>query len=626
MKETSLRARLTWAAMVTTFMALLLCAGALLAYELSTYRNAWVTDLRTQADLISHASAAALVFNDPAAARENLSLLKLQPRLRAAAVYARDGSLFASYVGAGNAHPLPARFDGTAAGASGFHFSGSTLELTYPVIQDAERVGTVYLQARHDVWTRVATYGLILAGVMAAALAVAAAVFSRLLRQVTRPLQEMTDVAQEVMTHRRWQLRAAETEYQDIAVLVRAFNGMLAEVETRTGELEVEMAERVHAEQELRLADRRKDEFLATLAHELRNPLAPMATAVALVRRPATPDSMRDKAVSILERQIGHMVRLIDDLLDVSRVTTGKLSLHREAVDLPALLHSVVDIAQPAAAQKGLALGIDGDTPPLVLSGDPARLAQVFSNLLNNACRYTDAGGRIDVSMVLLPHDVEVAVQDSGIGVEPAMQARIFELFEQGDKTLERGNSGLGIGLTLARQLVQLHGGDIRVHSEGRHRGARFTVRLPISRAQVQAAPVVQTPSASTLSGLRVLVADDNVDFATSLADLLHAMGHEVQVVHDGETAWTAASQAPPDIALLDIGMPRLNGYELARRLRADAATRGIRLVAITGWGQAADKQAAEDAGFDRHLVKPVIPENLVAVMASLGSVGKATA
>jgi signal transduction histidine kinase len=623
-KETSLRARLTWAAMFTTFMALLLCAGALLAYELSTYRNAWVTDLRTQADLISHASAAALVFNDPVAARENLSLLKLQPRIRAAAVYARDGSLFASYVGRGNASLLPARFEG--ASGAGFHFSGSTLELTYPVIQDTERVGTVYLQARHDVWTRVATYGLILAGVMAAALAVAAAVFSRLLREVTRPLQEMTDVAQEVMTHRRWQLRAAETEYQDIAVLVRAFNGMLAEVETRTGELEVEMTERVHAEQELRLADRRKDEFLATLAHELRNPLAPMATAVALVRRPATPEPTRDKAVSILERQIGHMVRLIDDLLDVSRVTTGKLSLHREQVDLPALLHSVVEIAQPAAAQKGLALGIEGDTPPLLLSGDPARLAQVFSNLLNNACRYTDAGGRIDVSMTLLPHAVEVAVQDSGIGVEPAMQARIFELFEQGDKTLERGNSGLGIGLTLARQLVQLHGGDIRVHSEGRNRGARFTVRLPTWHAQVQAAPAVQSPAGSTMSGLRVLVADDNVDFATSLADLLQSMGHEVQVVHDGETAWAAAMQAPPDIALLDIGMPRLNGYELARRLRADATTRGIRLIAITGWGQAADKRAAEDAGFDRHLVKPVIPENLVAVMSSLGSVGRAAA
>jgi signal transduction histidine kinase/ActR/RegA family two-component response regulator len=634
MKNNSLRGQLTRASMLTTLVVLVLCAGALLAYELLTYRNFWVADLRTQADLLAHSTAAALDFNDPKAAAENLSLLKVQPRIRAAAIYRKDGRLFATYTVAGS-RPYPPEL-GERIDQRLTRFDGPTLELLHPIEHDGERVGTVYLQAEHDVWARTRPYLAILAAVMAAGLAVAVLVFNRLLRRVTSPLQQMTDVAQEVMTHRNWALRAPATEYRDIAVLVNAFNGMLAEVEHRTGELEVEMAERVHAEQELRLADRRKDEFLATLAHELRNPLAPMTTALALMRLPAAPHEVRDKAVGILERQLRHMVRLIDDLLDVSRVTTGKLSLHLEPVELVALLRSVVELAQPAAVQRGVALAFEPAGQPLVVYGDPVRLAQVFSNLLNNACRYTNAGGRIDVSLGTAGSRAEVVVEDTGIGIEPAMQAKVFDLFEQGDKSLERGSAGLGIGLTLARQLVRLHGGEIRVHSEGADRGSRFTVALPLSQpvaapraageprpAPAHAVPAVQAAPAgqtSAAAGLHVLLADDNVDFATSLAELLESFGCVVRVVHDGAAAVEAAAAAVPQVALLDIGMPILNGYDVARQLRARPQTRAIKLVAITGWGQPADKRAAEDAGFDRHLVKPVDLDQLLEILAGLGS------
>ncbi|MBX3622046.1 MAG: response regulator [Rhizobacter sp.] len=619
MKLTSLQSQLTRASLLTTFLVLLVCSAALLTYEYITYKSGWAAEIRTQADLIAHNSAAALVFNDPKAAQENLALLQLQQRIEAAAVYDKQGRVFAFYRAVGQ-EPLPQAVDPQLLRA-GLLFSGATLEMAYPIYHEDERVGTVYIEARHDVLGRIATYAAILVAVMSMGLGIAVLVFSRMLQRVSRPLAEMTQVAHEVMTHRAWGLRARETEYQDIGVLVNAFNGMLAEVQARTGELEVEMAERVRAEQGLRQADRRKDEFLATLAHELRNPLAPMTTALALIRRESSPPEVREKSMAILQRQLAHMVRLIDDLLDVSRVSTGKLSLRVDRVELIELLRGAVELFQSTTADKGLALSFRDPGGAVWVTGDAARLTQVFSNLLSNACRYTPAGGRIEVSVQVGDDRVAVSVQDTGVGVEPAMQTRIFELFEQGDKSLERGSAGLGIGLTLARQLVQLHGGDIGVTSAGANQGSRFTVRLPFDEAtQTGPAPRAAAPEASTAlataARLHVLVADDNIDFATSLAELLRSGGHRVTVVHDGAAALEAAQREAPDVALLDIGMPYVNGYEVARRLRAQPAIRGTMLVAITGWGQAADRDEAARAGFDRHLTKPVEPAVLQALLA----------
>ncbi len=617
MKQTSLRRELARASILSTLVVLLLCMAALLAYELSTYRNTWVAGLRTQANLIAQSSAAAVVFNDGKAASEALQLLKVQPNVVAAAIYRADGRLFAKYSRDGT-ESLPSTVAARLA-ESGFWFDGSRLEVARPIESDGEVVGTVYLQAEHDIWPRVLAYAAILVAVCGTGLAIAYIVFNRQLRSVTRPLQEMTDVAELAVTEKSWKLRAKPTAYQDVGVLVNAFNGMLDEVENRTGELELEVAERIRAEQELRLADQRKDQYLATLAHELRNPLAPMTNALALARRPGATHEIREKSLAIIDRQLGFMVRFIDDLLDAARISTGKLSLHNEPVDLASLVESVVVVAEPTATCKDVLLKFEAPSEQFTVNGDPARLAQVFSNLLANSCKYTNGGGHIEVSMKALPSAVEVSIRDTGIGVESSMQERIFEMFEQGDKSLGRGNVGLGIGLTLARQLVRLHGGEVTVESEGMNRGSVFKVSLPsTSTPRAVTPPAAGREEAPPSDGLYVLLADDNVDFATSLADVLSASGYTMQVVHDGAAALAAAIERAPDLALLDIGMPKLNGYEVAKGLRANAATANIPLIAITGWGQPSDKLAAKEAGFDRHVVKPVNPEDLIEVMTSL--------
>ena len=330
-------------------------------------------------------------------------------------------------------------------------------------------------------------------------------------------------------------------------------------------------------------------------------------------RREGVAPAVREKALAILERQLRHVVRLIDDLLDVSRITTGKLSLQVSHVDLHQVLRSALELIEPTASARQLQVEASIPATACWLVGDSARLLQVFSNLLTNACRYTPEGGRIAVSLQSDGHEVRVDVSDTGVGIEPAMQDRVFDLFEQGDKSLERGNTGLGIGLTLARQLVLLHGGSISVASEGIGRGSTFTVRLPVAGGSPGQAPAAaRAPTPASLQDLRVLLADDNVDFALSLQTALEVTGMQVRTVADGQAALLAARAQPPEVAILDIGMPGLNGYDLAKALRADPATAEILLFAVSGWGQASDKELASQAGFDRHFVKPVPPEMLI--------------
>jgi len=613
MNGPTLRGQLTFASMATTFVALLLAAGALLGYELNTYRRAWVEDLHAQADLIARATAPALVFDDRKTASENLALLGSRHRIRAAAIYLDGGPPFAQY----RADPdqaVPA-VDPDGAGASE-HFSGTTLEVVYPVEQDGKQIGSLFLRAEHDIRDRAIGYAAILAAVSVVSLLLAGVVFGRLQRVVTDPLARISEVAQRVMARRDWNLRAPPTRNRDIAALVDAFNGMLDEVKKATGELEHETLERRQAEARLQFADRRKDEFLATLAHELRNPLAPMANATTMIRLSNGDERMREKGVAILERQLRHIVRLIDDLLDVSRITTGKLSLQIENLDLVHVLHAALEIAQPTFAERGLTLETEIPQERCVVRGDSARLLQVLSNLLGNAARYTPPGGRVRLEMRALPDAVEVDVADNGIGIAREMQQRVFELFEQADKSLERGNTGLGIGLTLSRQLVELHGGEIRLRSGGIGQGSTFTVRLPRAEHPDEPSGKPQPESGRPVRPLDVVVADDNVDFAWSLSELLDSAGHRVRVFHDGVDALQAIRTASPDVAILDIGMPRMNGYEVARLVKAEIRA-PIVLVALTGWGQVGDREAASRAGFDHHLVKPVVPEELLALFAA---------
>jgi signal transduction histidine kinase len=358
----------------------------------------------------------------------------------------------------------------------------------------------------------------------------------------------------------------------------------------------------------LRQADGAKDVFLATLAHELRNPLAPIANTVALLSRGAEPAAMLPRALEVLQRQTAHLTRLVDDLLDLARINSGKIELRRGVLELRDVLRTAVEACQPLVDRRGHALALELPGEPVHVDGDAVRLAQVFSNLLTNAAKYTPPGGRIELRMTPLPDRVTVAVSDSGLGIAPELLPRVFELFTQASLPTGAEPHGLGIGLYLVRGLVQMHGGAIAVESPGLGQGCRFSVTLP----RVQADVPHPAPAAPAAAGAhkKVLVVDDNRDAAQTLAELLELIGHAPATAHDGASALDMLRDFEPDVVLLDIGLPDINGYEVARRIRAMGAG-SPRLVALTGWGQPDDKRRAAEAGFDAHWTKPVDPAKL---------------
>jgi PAS domain S-box-containing protein len=369
--------------------------------------------------------------------------------------------------------------------------------------------------------------------------------------------------------------------------------------------------ERVSLIRRLQDADNRKDEFLATLAHELRNPLAPIRNAIEIMRVDAVePSAVAVAARTMIERQLEHLVRLVDDLLDVSRITRGRLELRKERVTLASVMKSAIDTSRPLIEAARHELSIELPEREVYLDADPVRLAQVFANLLNNAARYTDDGGRIAVVARREGDTIVASVRDTGVGIAPEALPSIFDMFIQVDETGQRSQSGLGIGLTLVKRLVELHGGSVEARSAGKGRGTELVVRLPVAcaAATAGAAPPPQREHAMTH---RILVADDNRDAAESMGMLLRLMGNEVRTVYDGLDAVEEAEEFRPDVILLDIGMPRLNGYDAARQIRGQRWSAGTMLVALTGWGQIEDKRRAAEAGFDRHFTKPLDPAEL---------------
>lgn len=366
-------------------------------------------------------------------------------------------------------------------------------------------------------------------------------------------------------------------------------------------------------EQELRSADRQKDEFIATLAHELRNPLAPMRTSMAILRREASDSPVLKRAHDIIERQMAQMVRLVDDLMDVSRITQDKFALRLEQADLRTIVQHAIEASLPHIEGAGHRLLVDLPATPVPVHADPLRLAQVFSNLLNNSAKYTPSGGRIAVHMSEAAGDAVVTVGDSGIGISKAMLQRVFDLFAQTGRSSDRAKDGLGIGLALARRLTEMHGGSVTADSEGEGRGATFSVRLPLSAGTAVRAPGVAAERADTgSSAARVLVVDDNVDGAESLSELLRIEGFDTRVAHDGHQALAMADAWRPDCIVLDIGLPGLDGLEVCRRIRRESWSGRTRILAVTGWGQEADRRLAEASGFDGHMVKPVEPSMLI--------------
>jgi PAS domain S-box-containing protein len=366
---------------------------------------------------------------------------------------------------------------------------------------------------------------------------------------------------------------------------------------------------------ELKDADRRKDEFLAMLAHELRGPLAPLRNLLEVMKHADGNPVLLQQARSTMERQLGQLVRLVDDLIDVSRITRNKIELRKERVDLTSLLHQSVEACRPLAKSANHQVNVALPPEPITLHADPVRLAQVFSNLLNNACKYTEPGGKIWLSAERQGEEAVVKVKDTGLGIPPDKLGSVFEMFTQIDRTLDRSQGGLGIGLTLVKRLVEMHGGTVTASSEGPGKGSEFVVRLPILAERLQAETPGTAP-ATTVPPLRILVVDDNTDTAASLAILLNLAGHETRTAHDGLEAVATAEKFRPDVVLLDIGLPRLNGLDACRRIREQPWGKNTFLVALTGWGQEEDRRRSKDAGFDAHVVKPVDYSVLTSLLA----------
>jgi len=379
-----------------------------------------------------------------------------------------------------------------------------------------------------------------------------------------------------------------------------------------------DITERKQIENALRHADRRKDEFLATLAHELRNPLSPIRTALAILRRQARADLDLQRITAVMDRQVQQMARLLDDLLDVSRITLNRLELRKQRAELSAILESAIETSRPLIDEYGHELRVNLPGQTVSVEADATRLAQVFSNLLNNAAKYTDRGGTIEIICECQDSEVLVHVQDSGIGIAPERLLKVFEMFSQEHPALHRSHGGLGIGLALSRALVEMHGGSIEAHSEGVGSGSRFTVRLPM--VETMARPAVRAASITEVrvngAGRRVLVVDDKHDAAETLATYLGLLGHEVRAAHDGVEALEESAAFRPDVILLDIGMPRLDGLEVARAIRREPWGADILLIAVTGWGNAEDKRNVAQAGFDRHLTKPIDPQAVASIVA----------
>ncbi len=378
--------------------------------------------------------------------------------------------------------------------------------------------------------------------------------------------------------------------------------------------------QRVQLIEKLRVADRRKDDFLAILAHELRNPLAPVRQAVKIAQNAGATEAQKRWSQNVIDRQVQHMALLLDDLLDVARITQGKLELRRERIELAVVIDTAVEIARPLTDARGQTISVELPREAIHLEADALRLSQVIGNLLTNAAKYSASGTNIRLGAASEGDRAVVRVADTGIGIAPEMLPRVFEMFSQDKSVKERAEGGLGIGLALVKGLVELHGGAVGVRSEGEGRGSEFIVTLPLGKTFVEAAgkraPATQAAAARRQ---RVLVADDNADAAESLAMLLDLEGHETRTAFGGEEALALAKEFRPTLAVLDIGMPQMNGYELARRIRAEPWGSAVTLVALTGFGQAEDKQQARAAGFDHHMTKPIEPDAVAKLLSEGG-------
>jgi signal transduction histidine kinase len=435
-------------------------------------------------------------------------------------------------------------------------------------------------------------------------------------RRELRELNASLGAANARLAEANLTLQAEKTrELERLNATLQQANADLERANTR---LQREVAERARAEQALKDADRRKDEFLATLAHELRNPLAPIRYALAAGKRGGTP-AQHKHATEVIERQVAHMSRLLDDLMDVSRITRGVLELKKGTTELTMVVGAAIETARPALDAKRHSLSVDLPAQPVRLEADPVRLAQVLSNLLINAAKYTEPDGLVELRAAREGEQVVISVRDDGIGIPAEMKPRLFTMFSQGPAPLGRTEGGLGVGLSLVRGLVTLHGGTVEARSDGAGCGSEFIVRLPIGSPPPARVVSAEPPQAGASgAGLKVLVVDDNRDAADTGATLLEVSGHEVRTAYTGQRALELAESFKPHALLLDIGLPDVDGYQLARTMRATPWGHSMALIAVTGWGQEEDRRRALEAGFDHHVTKPIAAETMDLLLRSV--------
>ena len=604
----SVRAKLLRLVLSTTAFSLLIAGTLLLARDLTVYRHSWVSDLASEADVLALSIAPTLAFDDRAAAERNLRALRMRPRVLGGAIYDAKGRLYAQYSRLGARPPSSVPTTLFAHGNGSYSVtSGERIELFAPVHQNGEYLGTVYLQARYDLGGRVLDYLSIFAMVMLAGLTFAYILSDRLQRSITTPLDAMAGVARRIVQQRDYSLRAPQTTEDEIGVVVAAFNKMLDEVQASARKLDE--------------ADRRKDEFLATLAHELRNPLAPIRYAASILDQERAHEQQKKWARGIIARQVQRMALLLDDLIDVSRITRGRLELKTECIDLADTIAAAVETARPLIEAKEHTLEVRLPRHPVRLKADALRLSQAVSNVLTNAAKYTNAKGRIVLTATLGPEELTITVSDTGIGLSAQAIPKLFEMFTQVDP--ERAEGGLGIGLALVKGLVSLHGGSVDAASPGLGQGSTFTLHLPRSlvleeRSGAEREEPAEGPAES--ASLAILVADDNRDVADTLAEILRISGKVVHVAYSGLEVLQIGARERPSIVILDIGMPGMNGYETATRIRKQSWGKSALLLAVTGWGQVQDRDKAAAAGFDHHLTKPADPQQIEQLIAQFVS------
>jgi signal transduction histidine kinase/CheY-like chemotaxis protein len=638
------RLKLVAMIMATSTAALVLASAGYLVGDYYQTRRDLEQELLSQANIVLENSTAALEFSDAEVASATLHALESNRHIRLACLYLTNGNVLAEFKRepATRLCPVPPPTDG-------IHYSPNRIVLVGGANLKGQRAGTLFIRSDIEQLTaRLKFQGVIVVALLLMTLGVALLMSARLQAIVSEPVVSLARTASEVSSRDDYSLRAKRTTDDELGVLVDEFNRMLERIQLREGELSTtneelrrEIAERRRAEQERaellvreREANRLKDEFLATLSHELRTPLNAILGWTKLLRAHAVPPAAIDRALEKVERNAQVQTRLVEDLLEVSRITSGKLRLDLKPVDFVLLVNTAVDSIRPTAEARGVAIDRRLESYAMPTIGDPDRLQQVIWNLLSNAVKFTPSGGVVTVQLARKGDIDELGVSDTGIGIEPAFLPSVFDTFRQADASSTRTQGGLGLGLSIVRHLVEMHGGEVRAESDGLGKGATFTVRLPVRRIEpaqsipdhdVDALPPPRRLTERRLAGVSVLVVDDDQDTRELLVSVLEAAGAAVHAVPTASEALATGIQVTPDAIVSDIAMPGQDGYSLMRELDVALGPAAPRVrVALTAFAGERDRERALDAGYQRHLAKPLDPAVLISVLEELLGQGSA--